>query len=123
MKPRPSLAAWSLSTTEICCKASWVGCSRVWTDKKTCFLDEHTGVVIDNAVCSTVTLVKVDRARRHGILLDDVQVLSDRTFQFKGLHFLDGKWFMDVFHVTDQNGSKLTDENILRYIENGGNEN
>ncbi|XP_010540117.1 PREDICTED: ACT domain-containing protein ACR7 isoform X2 [Tarenaya hassleriana] len=29
----------------------------------------------------------------------------------------DGKWIMDVFHVTDSKGNKLTDENLISYIE------
>ncbi|KAJ1416050.1 ACT domain [Sesbania bispinosa] len=75
-------------------------------------------VVIDNAVCSTATLVKVDSARRHGILLDAVQVLTDLNLSIKKAYISsDGRWFMDVFHVTDQNGNKLTDESVLKYIE------
>ncbi|XP_061348263.1 ACT domain-containing protein ACR8-like [Gastrolobium bilobum] len=75
-------------------------------------------VVIDNAVCSTATIVKVDSARKHGILLDAVQVLTDLNLSIKKAYISsDGRWFMDVFHVTDQNGNKLTDESVLRYIE------
>ncbi|KAK4260487.1 hypothetical protein QN277_003591 [Acacia crassicarpa] len=75
-------------------------------------------VVIDNGVCSTATLVKFDSARRHGILLDTIQVLTDLNLSIKKAYVSsDGKWFMDVFHVTDQNGNKLTDESVLRYME------
>ncbi|PQQ19939.1 ACT domain-containing protein ACR8-like [Prunus yedoensis var. nudiflora] len=75
-------------------------------------------VVIDNAVCSTATLVKVDSARRHGILLEAVQVLTDLNLSIKKAYISsDGRWFMDVFHVTDQNGDKLTDESVIHYIE------
>lgn len=75
-------------------------------------------VVIDNAVCSTATIVKVDSARKHGILLDAVQVLSDLNLFIKKAYISsDGRWFMDVFHVTDQDGNKLTDESVLSYIE------
>ncbi|KAF7810245.1 ACT domain-containing protein ACR8-like [Senna tora] len=75
-------------------------------------------VVIDNGACSTATLVKVDSARRHGILLDAVQILTDLNLSIKKAYISsDGKWFMDVFHVTDQNGNKLTDESVLRYME------
>lgn len=75
-------------------------------------------VVIDNAAFSSATLVKVDSARRHGILLDAVQVLTDLNLSIKKAYIsADGKWFMDVFHVTDQNGNKLTDESVLKYIE------
>ncbi|KAF3448426.1 hypothetical protein FNV43_RR09139 [Rhamnella rubrinervis] len=75
-------------------------------------------VVIDNAVCSTATLVKVDSARRHGILLEAVQVLTDLNLSIKKAYISsDGRWFMDVFHVTDQYGNKLTDESVISYIE------
>ncbi|KAL4602620.1 hypothetical protein ACB098_10G054200 [Castanea mollissima] len=75
-------------------------------------------VVIDNAVCPTATLVTVDSARRHGILLEAVQVLTDLNLSIKKAYISsDGRWFMDVFHVTDQNGNKLTDESVIRYIE------
>lgn len=75
-------------------------------------------VVIDNAVCDTATLVKVDSARKHGILLEAVQVLTDLNLCIKKAYISsDGRWFMDVFHVTDQNGNKLTDESVITYIE------
>ncbi|XP_077235563.1 ACT domain-containing protein ACR8-like [Tasmannia lanceolata] len=75
-------------------------------------------VVIDNAVCATATLVKVDSARKHGILLEAVQVLTDLNLSIKKAYISsDGRWFMDVFHVTDQNGNKLTDESVISYIE------
>ncbi|KAK4558005.1 hypothetical protein RGQ29_007667 [Quercus rubra] len=75
-------------------------------------------VVIDNAVCPNATLVTVDSARRHGILLEAVQVLTDLNLSIKKAYISsDGRWFMDVFHVTDQNGNKLTDESVIRYIE------
>ncbi|CAN6580808.1 unnamed protein product [Malus baccata var. baccata] len=93
----------------------------------TAYLDEYEKlifrmntprVVIDNAVCSTATLVKVDSARRHGILLEAVQVLTDLNLSIKKAYISsDGRWFMDVFHVTDQNGNKLTDESVINYIE------
>ncbi|KAE8055173.1 hypothetical protein FH972_012034 [Carpinus fangiana] len=75
-------------------------------------------VVIDNAVCPTATLVTVDSARRHGILLEAVQVLTDLNLSIKKAYISsDASWFMDVFHVTDQNGDKLTDESVISYIE------
>ncbi|CAL0311679.1 unnamed protein product [Lupinus luteus] len=40
-------------------------------------------VVIDNTICSTATLVKVDSGRRHSILLDAVQVLTDLNLLIK----------------------------------------
>ncbi|KAF5734861.1 putative amino acid binding protein [Tripterygium wilfordii] len=75
-------------------------------------------VVIDNAVCPTATLVKVDSARRHGILLEAVQVLTDLNLSIKKAYISsDGRWFMDVFHVTDLDGNKLTDDSVINYIE------
>ncbi|KAI4327057.1 hypothetical protein L6164_019560 [Bauhinia variegata] len=75
-------------------------------------------VVIDNAVFPTATLVQVDSVRRHGILLDAVQILTDMNLSIKKAYISsDGKWFMDVFHVTDPKGNKLTDESVIRYLE------
>ena len=81
--------------------------------------------MIDNAVCSNATLVKVcfyetqfgnpkrrfdfvknidwlslfvqvDSARRHGILLEAVQVLTDLNLTIKKAYISsDGRWFMD----------------------------
>ncbi|CAI8589207.1 unnamed protein product [Vicia faba] len=75
-------------------------------------------VLIDNVVCSTATLVKVISARRHGSLLDAIQILIDLNLVIKKAYISsDGKWFMDVFHVVDRNGNKLIDESVLKYIE------
>ncbi|KAJ8766145.1 hypothetical protein K2173_021662 [Erythroxylum novogranatense] len=75
-------------------------------------------VVIDNAVCPTATIVKFDSARKHGILLEAVQVLTDLNLSIKKAYISsDGRWFMDVFHVTDLKGNKLTDESVINYIE------
>lgn len=43
-------------------------------------------------------------------------------FTFDGIYFLNvlaklGYVFGTVFHVTDQNGNKLTDESVINYIE------
>ncbi|KAL7111514.1 hypothetical protein ACP275_05G093800 [Erythranthe tilingii] len=75
-------------------------------------------VMIDNAGCSNATRVMIDSARKHGILLEAVQVLMDLNLSIKKAYISsDGRWFMDVFHVTDLNGNKLTDESVFRYIE------
>ncbi|XP_057859520.2 ACT domain-containing protein ACR4 [Cryptomeria japonica] len=75
-------------------------------------------VVIDNDVCKNATIVKVDSANKYGILLEAVQVLADLNLNVsKAYVSSDGRWFMDVFHVTDSNGNKLTDDGVIGYIE------
>ncbi|XP_059308175.1 ACT domain-containing protein ACR8-like [Lycium ferocissimum] len=91
------------------------------------FLDEYEKLVfrmttprvmIDNASCSNATLVMIDTARKHGILLEAVQVLTDLNLSIKKAYVsCDGRWFMDVFHVTDLDGNKLTDKKVISYIE------
>ncbi|XP_055819657.1 ACT domain-containing protein ACR8-like [Solanum dulcamara] len=91
------------------------------------FLDEYEKLVfrmttprvmIDNSSCSNATLVKIDSARKHGILLEAVQVLTDLNLSIKKAYVsCDGRWFMDVFHVTDLDGNKLTDKRVINYIE------
>ncbi|BFG35762.1 hypothetical protein CerSpe_220360 [Prunus speciosa] len=75
-------------------------------------------VCIDNDSCKDCTLVKVDSANKHGILLEMVQVLTDLDLVIsKSYISSDGGWFMDVFHVTDQLGNKITDESLILYIQ------
>ncbi|KAM6591188.1 hypothetical protein CsatA_013793 [Cannabis sativa] len=85
------------------------------------FLDERMyppRVCIDNDTCSHSTLIKVDSANKDGILLEMVQVLTDLDLVIsKSYISSDGGWFMDVFHVTDQRGNKLTDESLIHYIQ------
>ncbi|KAH0644142.1 hypothetical protein KY284_032026 [Solanum tuberosum] len=60
----------------------------------------------------------IDSARKHGILLEAVQVLTDLNLSIKKAYVsCDGRWFMDVFHVTDLDGNKLTDKRFISYIE------
>ncbi|XP_022148990.1 ACT domain-containing protein ACR4-like isoform X2 [Momordica charantia] len=74
-------------------------------------------VVIDNESCKNATVVRVDSANKHGILLEVVQVLTDLNLIItKAYISSDGNWFMDVFNVTDQNANKVVDEGILDYI-------
>ncbi|OVA16917.1 ACT domain [Macleaya cordata] len=74
-------------------------------------------VVIDNEVCKNATVIQVDSANKHGILLEVVQVLTDLNLIItKAYISSDGGWFMDVFNVIDQDGNKLLDEGILDYI-------
>ncbi|EPS60319.1 hypothetical protein M569_14485, partial [Genlisea aurea] len=75
-------------------------------------------VVIDNVGCSDATRLLIDRARKHGFLLEAIQVLTDLNLSIRKAYICsDGRWFMDVFHVTDLNGNKLTDDAILGSIE------
>lgn len=75
-------------------------------------------VCIDNDSCRECTVVKVDSANKHGILLEMVQVLTDLDLIIsKSYISSDGGWFMDVFHVTDQAGKKLADETLMLHIQ------
>lgn len=75
-------------------------------------------VVIDNENCKNATVIQVDSANEHGILLEVVQVLTDlNLIVTKAYISSDGGWFMDVFNVTDHDGKKITDEGALDYIE------
>lgn len=75
-------------------------------------------VSVDNSGCQECTLVKVDSINRPGILLEVVEILSDLDLIItKAYISSDGGWFMDVFHVTDQQGNKITDMNTIKFIE------
>ncbi|KAL6316517.1 hypothetical protein AAG906_018220 [Vitis piasezkii] len=75
-------------------------------------------VSVDNLSCSDCTLIKVDSMNKPGILLEVVQILTDIDLLItKAYISSDGGWFMDVFHVTDQQGNKITDGKIIDYIE------
>ncbi|XAR51389.1 [Protein-PII] uridylyltransferase [Bertholletia excelsa] len=75
-------------------------------------------VCIDNDSLEDCTLVKVDSANKHGILLEMVQVLTDLDLYISKSYIVsDGGWLMDVFHVTDHLGNKITDESLLLYIQ------
>eukprot|EP00250_Pteridium_aquilinum_P018479 c24106_g3_i1 orf=99-1187(+) len=75
-------------------------------------------VTIDNQSCQSSTLVKVDSANKNGILLEVVQVLTDLNLSISKAYICsDGGWFMDVFHVTDQLGKKLSNEKFIDYLQ------
>lgn len=75
-------------------------------------------VLIDNKACENTTLVKVDSANKHGILLEVVQVLTDLDLTISKAYISsDGGWFMDVFHVTDKDDNKITNEKVIDYIQ------
>jgi len=75
-------------------------------------------VVIDNTTQDDATLVKVDSVNRHGCLLQVVQLLTDLDLVItKAYISSDGGWFVDVFHVVDQHGKKVTDQGLITYIQ------
>ncbi|XP_024032731.1 ACT domain-containing protein ACR3 [Morus notabilis] len=75
-------------------------------------------VSVDNSSCSDCTLIKLDSVNKPGILLEVVQILSDLDLIItKAYISSDGGFFMDVFHVTDQQGNKITDSKTIDYIE------
>lgn len=66
-------------------------------------------------------LLQVDSARKRGVLLEAVQVLADLDLSINKAYISsDGRWFMDVFHVTDRLGRKLTDDSVITYIQQVG---
>nr|XP_043629558.1 ACT domain-containing protein ACR8-like [Erigeron canadensis] len=95
-------------------------------DRRPC-LDEYEKLLVrmntprvmtDNASCVNATRVMIDSARKDEILLEAVQVLTDLNLCIKkGYVSSDGRWNMDVFHVTDLDGNKLTDNSIINCIE------
>ncbi|KAL8168327.1 hypothetical protein V2J09_009826 [Rumex salicifolius] len=75
-------------------------------------------VCVDNDAHEDCTVVKVDSVNKRGILLEMVQVLTDLKLVISKSYICsDGGWFMDVFHVTDQNGNKVTDDSIIHYTQ------
>ncbi|KAK2993577.1 hypothetical protein RJ640_030884 [Escallonia rubra] len=75
-------------------------------------------VTVDNASDKKATLIKVDSANKRGSLLEVVQVLNDLNLIIRRAYISsDGGWFMDVFHVTDQYGNKVSEQNIVERIQ------
>ncbi|KAK8706491.1 hypothetical protein V6N13_050053 [Hibiscus sabdariffa] len=75
-------------------------------------------VTVDNATSRTATLIKVDSANKRGSLLEVVQVLTDLDLIIRRAYISsDGDWFMDVFHVTDQHGNKLSEVDVAEKIQ------
>ncbi|CAH9080310.1 unnamed protein product [Cuscuta europaea] len=75
-------------------------------------------VTVDNLSDKKATLIKVDSANKRGSLLEVVQVLTDLNLIIRRAYISsDGEWFMDVFHVTDQYGKKLTENNVVERIQ------
>ncbi|XP_072981677.1 ACT domain-containing protein ACR6-like [Typha angustifolia] len=75
-------------------------------------------VVIDNDACDNATVITVDSVNKHGSLLQVVQVLTDlNLIVTKAYIASDSNWFMDVFNVTDREGNKVIDIDIISYIQ------
>ncbi|XP_062110764.1 ACT domain-containing protein ACR4-like [Humulus lupulus] len=75
-------------------------------------------VTVDNDSSRESTLITVDSANRRGSLLEVVQVLTDLNLIIRRAYISsDGEWFMDVFHVTDQHGSKLSEDDVAERIQ------
>ncbi|ESR51213.1 hypothetical protein KPL70_012772 [Citrus sinensis] len=75
-------------------------------------------VTVDNTSSRKATLIKVDSANKRGSLLELVQVLNDLDLIIRRAYISsDGEWFMDVFHVTDQNGNKLSEDDVSERIQ------
>ncbi|CAN6472511.1 unnamed protein product [Victoria cruziana] len=75
-------------------------------------------VTVDNSSCENATLVKVESANKHGSLLEVVQILTDFNLTINRAYISsDGEWFMDVFHVTDEEGNKVFDDDVVSRIK------
>lgn len=75
-------------------------------------------VTVDNSSTRNTTLIKVDSANKQGSLLEVVQVLNDMNLIIRRAYISsDGEWFMDVFHVTDQHGNKLLEDDVVERIQ------
>lgn len=75
-------------------------------------------VTVDNLTDKKATLIKVDSANKRGSLLEVVQVLTDLNMIIRRAYISsDGEWFMDVFHVTDQYGNKVPEDNVAERIQ------
>ncbi|XP_010929567.1 ACT domain-containing protein ACR4 isoform X2 [Elaeis guineensis] len=75
-------------------------------------------VTVDNTSSKKATLVKVDSSNRHGSLLEVVQAITDLNLTIRRAYVSsDGEWFMDVFHVVDQDGNKLHDSEVIDRIQ------
>ncbi|KAG1370141.1 ACT domain-containing protein ACR4 [Cocos nucifera] len=75
-------------------------------------------VTVDNTSSKKATLVKVDSANRHGSLLEVVQAITDLNLTIRRAYISsDGEWFMDVFHVVDEDGNKLHDSEVIDCIQ------
>ncbi|XP_057797146.1 ACT domain-containing protein ACR2-like isoform X2 [Salvia miltiorrhiza] len=74
--------------------------------------------VNDNESLEDCTIVKIDCVNKQSLLLDVVQALTDLNLTIsKGYISSDAGWFMDVFHVKNELGFKVTDQRVISYIQ------
>ncbi|KAE8710154.1 ACT domain-containing protein ACR5 [Hibiscus syriacus] len=72
-------------------------------------------VVIDNETCKNATVIRVDSANKHGILLEVVQILTDLNLIItKAYISSDGNWFMDG---SDRPGLLSEVSAVLRHLK------
>lgn len=75
-------------------------------------------VNVDNESLEDCTIVKIDCVNKQGLLLDVVQALTDVNLTIsKGYIASDAGWFMDVFHVKNELGFKVTDQRVINHIQ------
>ncbi|XP_076945174.1 ACT domain-containing protein ACR6-like [Bidens hawaiensis] len=75
-------------------------------------------VTIDNNSSPDATIIQVESVKKHGILLEVVQLLSDLGLLIKKAYISsDASWFMDVFNVIYHDRSKIRDERVVNYIK------
>ncbi|XP_022867844.1 ACT domain-containing protein ACR2 [Olea europaea var. sylvestris] len=75
-------------------------------------------VTIDNESLEDCTIVKIDSINKQDLLLEVVQVLTDMNLTIlKSYVSSDAGWYMDVFHLKDEFGSKITDQRIMNCIQ------
>ncbi|XP_072992675.1 ACT domain-containing protein ACR6-like isoform X1 [Typha latifolia] len=75
-------------------------------------------VFIENDTCDNATVIRVGSVKKHGILLEVVQFFADLNLIItKAYISSDGSWFMNVFNVTDCDGNKLWNKEIISYIQ------
>ncbi|CAG9463082.1 unnamed protein product [Pedinophyceae sp. YPF-701] len=74
-------------------------------------------VSIDTETDPCSTVITVDSANRPGTLIELVQHFTMLGLNVKSAKISsDGGWFVDVFHLTDAEGNKVTDERKLSSI-------
>ncbi|KAJ0628730.1 putative ACT domain-containing protein ACR1-12 [Helianthus annuus] len=75
-------------------------------------------VTFDNESLEDYTIVKIDCVKKQDQLLEVVQVLTEVNLTIsKGYISSDAGWFMDVFHVKEENGKKVSDQSVINYIQ------